>query len=171
MEVVLVCEANARTSGQVVSLCSIHVDGLWPTPLSGSPAAAISPGKASPGWEQPLCPSSCPSASLPTASVGQPLSPNDFPHQKLRDTKPAPFGSCFLCYQSSLEKKDEKCNLSAEQTFPRLLPSETLFVENFKVVANNSGWEGSEAKNTADLPSLYSCWKALAGKKQMLCGK
>lgn len=93
------------------------------------------------------------------------------PHQKLQDVKPAPFGSCFLCYQFSLEKKGGKCNLSAEQTFPRLLPSETSFVENFKVVANNLGWEGSKAKNAADLPSLYRCWKALASKKQMLCGK
>lgn len=166
----LLCKANARTLGQVMCLCFIHVDGLWPTPLSSSLAAAISPGKASPGWEQPLCPSSCPSALLPTASVGQPLSPNDFPHQKLQDIMPAPFGSCFLYYQSSLEKEDGKCNLSAEQTFPRLLPSETSFVENFKVVANNLGWERSKAKNTADLPSLDSCWK-VASEKQMLYGK
>lgn len=127
--------------------------------------------KASPGWEQPLCPSSCPSALLPTASVGQFLSPNDFPHQNLQDMRPAPFGSCFLCYRCSLEKKDGRCNLSAEQTFPRLLPNETSFVENFKAVANNLGWEKSKAKSTAGLPSLYSCWKALASEKQMLCGK
>lgn len=53
-----------------------------------------------------------------------------------------PFGSCFLCYQCSLEKKCGKCNLSAEQTFPRLEPSETSFVENIKVVANNLGGGG-----------------------------
>lgn len=146
MEVLLVCEVNARTLGQVVSLCSIPMDGLWPTLLSCSPATAISPGKASPGWEQPLCPSPCSSASLPTASVGHPLSSNDFPHQNFQDMRPAPFGSCFLCYQCSLEKKGGKCNSSAEQTFPRLLPSETSFVGNFKVVANNlgEGWEQSK---------------------------
>ena len=57
----------------------------------------------------------------------------------------SPFQQLLPLLPALLSKGGGKCNLSEDQTFPRPLPSETSFVENFKVVPDNLGW-GEQTK-------------------------
>lgn len=162
MEAMLVCEANARTSRQAASPCPIHAARSRSMLVSCSPAAATSPGEASPGWEQPPCPSPCSSALWATASVGHLPPPYMIFHKRNCRAQGHPFRQLLPLLPGLLNEGGGKMQFKVKtKRSPGLCPVKQRLwgtSELFPIIWGG----GSRPKSAADLPPFYS---AAAGKR------